>query len=106
MVAHSVFYSICVVGMRGTEGIAQIVVVGTVVIGMNYYKEPVDEPEKHVEIRNGNQVYMDGILRMVTRTDDEWRGIFEKYFTVQHLEYYGWNNETNEKRRIFVLKKK
>ena len=78
----------------------------TVVIGMNYYKEPVNDPEKHVEIRNGNQVYMDGILRMVTRTDDEWCSIFEKYFTVQHLEYYGWNNETTEKRRIFVLKKK
>ena len=79
---------------------------GTAVIGMNYYKDLSADPGANVEIKNGNEVYMDGILRMVSRTDDEWRSIFEKYFKVEQLEYYAWNSETVPKRRIFVLKKK
>ena len=79
---------------------------GTAVIGMNYYKDLSADPGTNVEIKNGNEVYMDGILRMVSRTDSEWRTIFEQYFKVEHLEYYAWNSETVEKRRIFVLKKK
>ena len=79
---------------------------GTAVIGMNYYKDLSADPGANVEIRNGNEVYMDGILRMVSRTDDEWRSIFEKHFVVEQLEYYAWNSETVPKRRIFVLKRK
>ena len=79
---------------------------GTAVIGMNYYKDLSADPGANVEIRNGNEVYMGGILRMVSRTDDEWRSIFEKHFIVEQLEYYAWNSETVPKRRIFVLKKK
>ena len=79
---------------------------GTAVIGMNYYKDLSADPGANVEIKNGNEVYMDGILRMVSRTDSEWRTIFEQYFKVEQLEYYAWNSETVERRRIFVLKKK
>lgn len=79
---------------------------GTAVIGMNYYKDLSADPGANVEIKHGNEVYMDGILRMVSRPDSEWRSIFEKYFVVEQLEYYAWNSETVPKRRIFVLKKK
>lgn len=78
----------------------------TAVIGLNYYAEPVDKPEKNIYIKNGNELYLDGILRMVTRTDSEWEQLFSPYFDVEKLEYYAWNSETEPKRRMFVLKKK
>ncbi|MBR1848915.1 MAG: class I SAM-dependent methyltransferase [Lachnospiraceae bacterium] len=76
-----------------------------IVIGMNYYFEPVSKPDKGIEVRNGNEMYVNGVLRMVTRTDDEWREILGRYFTVEKVEYFAWPGETEEKRRIFVLKR-
>lgn len=76
-----------------------------IVIGMNYYAEPISNPEKNIEVKDGNQLYIDGILRMVTRTDDEWKHIFEKYFKVETIDYFAWPGETEEKRRIFGLVK-
>ncbi len=77
-----------------------------VVIGMNYYAEPVSDPEKKIEIKNGNEVYVDGILRMLTRTDEEWSKIFSQYFDIERIEHFAWPGETEEKRRIFVLRKR
>lgn len=79
---------------------------GKVVIAMNYYMEPVDNPEKNIVIRNGNHVYMNGILRMVTFTDDEWTEIFSEYFNVEKLTHYAWNGEERKRRRFFVLGRK
>ena len=79
---------------------------GTVVIGLNYYAEPVDKPEKNIYIKNGNELYLDGILRMVTRTDEEWKQLFALYFDIEKLEYYAWNSESEKRRRMFVLKRK
>jgi len=75
-----------------------------ILIGMNYYMEPKDNPERKIVIEEGNQVMMDGILRMVTRTDEEWAAILGEYFTVEALDHFGWKNEQNERRRVFVLK--
>ena len=89
------------------ENLAKVCKKGaTAVIGLNYYAEPVDKPEKNIYIKNGNELYLDGILRMVTRTDSEWKQLFSPYFEVKKLEYYAWNSETQPKRRMFVLKKK
>ncbi|MBQ5782325.1 MAG: class I SAM-dependent methyltransferase [Oscillospiraceae bacterium] len=77
-----------------------------IVIGLNYCHNLQPNPEKGVEIRNGNEVYMDNILRMVSHTDDEWKQMFSPYFTVEKLDYYAWNNETEKRRRMFVLTKK
>ena len=79
---------------------------GSAVIGLNYYAEPVDKPEKNIYIKNGNELYLDGILRMVSRTDDEWKQLFSPYFDTEKLEYYAWNSESEPKRRMFVVKKK
>lgn len=76
-----------------------------VLISMNYYAKPVSRPERGIEIRGGNEMYVNGILRMVTRTDEEWTKILGKYFTVEKIEYFAWAGETEEKRRVFILKK-
>ena len=77
-----------------------------VVIGMNYYIEPVSCPEKNLEVRNKNELYVDGVLRMVSKTDDEWKKIFEEYFNVDSIEYFAWPGEKEEKRRVFCLSRK
>ena len=77
-----------------------------ILIGMNYYIEPISCPEKNVEVRNKNELYVNGVLRMVSRTDDEWKKIFERYFNIDSVEYYAWPGEKEEKRRVFCLSRK
>lgn len=77
-----------------------------ILIGMNYYIEPISCPEKNVEVRNKNELYVNGVLRMVSRTDDEWKKIFERYFNIDSVEYYAWLGEKEEKRRVFCLSRK
>lgn len=78
----------------------------TIIVAMNYYAEPVSNPEKGIEVKSDNEIYVNGILRMVTRTDDEWAQIFKEYFEVEKIEYFAWPGETEEKRRIFIIKKR
>ena len=49
---------------------------------------------------------MDGVLRLISRTDAEWEAIFAPYFTVESLTYFAWQGEDEAKRRLFRLKKK
>lgn len=78
----------------------------SVVIGLNYCKEPVEDPEKHITVKYGNHIYINGILRLVSLTDEEWTKLLGKYFTVESLEHFAWPNETDERRRLFRLTKK
>lgn len=78
----------------------------SVIIGMNYYMEPKDDPEKKMIVKDGNHVYLNGILRLVCRTDEEWTETFSRYFTVEKLEHFAWSGEKTERRRLFYLRKK
>ncbi len=77
-----------------------------IVIGMNHYMEPKENAEKHVTIKNGNNIYVDDVLRMVSRTDQEWTRILSRYFSIDKLEHFAWPGEPEEKRRLFYLSKK
>lgn len=77
-----------------------------VIIGMNYYMEPKDNPDKKMTVKNGNHVYVDGILRLVPRTDKAWIETFEKYFVLEKLEHFAWPGENEERRRLFYLRRK
>lgn len=78
----------------------------SIIIGMNYYQVPQDDEKRHLSVKLNNHIYVDGILRMVSRTDDEWSSIFEKYFVVEKIEHFAWEGEEKETRRLFYLKKK
>lgn len=78
----------------------------SVIIGMNYYMEPKDNEERNIRVKNGNCVYLNGVLRLVSRTDEEWTEILSRYFVVEKLEYFAWPGEDSERRRLFYLKKK
>lgn len=73
----------------------------SVVIGMNAYAVPVNNPANKIEIKNENHLYVDGILRMVSRTDEEWSEILQKYFEIEKVEHFAWPGEKEERRRIF-----
>ena len=77
-----------------------------VIVGLNYYMTPEHAAEKGVELVDGCRLYMDGVLRLVSRTDAEWEAIFAPYFSVERLAYYAWPGEEEETRRLFYLTKR
>ena len=79
---------------------------GIVVIGLNYYLAPDVASAKGLELVDGNRLYVDGVLRLVSRTDEEWAGIFSPWYSVEKLEHFAWPGETKETRRLFWLRKR
>ena len=77
-----------------------------VIIGLNHYMEPKEDAERHITLQHGNHIYVNGILRLVSRTDAEWEELLERYFAVIRLEHFAWPGETAERRRLFFLRKK
>lgn len=80
----------------------------TIVIGMNFYISKELQEKKNIELVDGLYDYVDGVLRMVSRSDEEWTEIFSKHFVVEKLDHFAWTwaGETKETRRLFFLKKK
>lgn len=78
----------------------------SVVIGLNYYMSPEKAAERGIELVDGNCVYMNSVLRLVSLSDEEWTEIFSPYFTVEKLDHFAWPGETEETRRLFFLMKK
>ena len=78
----------------------------SMIIGMNYYLSPEQAAEKGMELQDGNCVYMNGVLRLVSLSDGEWMEVFSPYFTLEKLEHFAWPGETEERRRLFLLNKK
>lgn len=76
-----------------------------VMIGLNFYENPVPNPEKNIEILEGNHMIINGVLRMVALTDEEWTKLLGEYFTVEKLEHFAWEGEEVERRRLFFLTK-
>ena len=79
---------------------------GIVVIGLNYYLSPEVATAKGLELVDGNRLYIDGVLRLVSRTDEEWAGIFSPWYSVEKLEHFAWPGEAKETRRLFWMRKR
>ena len=77
-----------------------------VIIGLNFCMTAEAAAKRGIELEDGNRLYVDGVLRMVSRTDEEWEEIFSPYFTVEKLEHFAWPGEQTETRRLFYLRKK
>ena len=76
------------------------------IVGLNYYIEPNKAREAKMNINDDNELYIDGVLRLLDKSDDEWIELFSKYFNIEKLEYFAWEGEDNERRRLFYLRKK
>ena len=77
----------------------------SVIIGMNYYLSPERAAERGMELQDSNCVYVNGVLRLVSLSDEEWTEVFSPYCTVEKLDHFAWPGETDERRRLFFLKK-
>lgn len=78
----------------------------TVIIGMNYFLYPEDAASREIKLADGNRLYVDGVLRLVSRTDDEWKQIFSPWYITERLDHFAWPGETKESRRLFRLRKR
>ena len=79
---------------------------GSMIVGLNYYLSPEAAAAREMELAEGNLLYMDGVLRLVSRTDEEWTHIFSHRFTLERLEHFSWPGEAKELRRLFRLRRK
>ncbi len=77
-----------------------------VIIGLNYYLSQEAAATRGMELTDGNRLYIDGVLRLVSRTDEEWSQLFSPWYTVERLEHFAWPGEPEETRRLFWLRKK
>ena len=76
-----------------------------IIIGLNYYISAESAKKKAIVFENGNELYVDGILRLLNKSDEEWINSFSKYFKVIKLDHFAWPNEEKETRRLFYLEK-
>ena len=77
-----------------------------VIVGLNYYLSPEAAAERGMSLAEGRLLYIDGVLRLVSRTDGEWEEIFSPWFAVEELDYFAWPGETAERRRLFRLRRR
>ncbi len=77
-----------------------------VIIGLNYHLTPDAAAQRGMILEDGRRLYVDGVLRLVSRPDGEWEKLFSPYYTVKRLEHFAWPGEKEEKRRLFYLRKK
>ena len=76
-----------------------------VLFSLNYYIDPQVMEQRGALIK-GQQIYLQGVLRLTSLKDEEWLAIFNQYFDLINLSYFAWPNEPKETRRLFLLKKK
>ncbi len=76
-----------------------------IVFSFNFYMSPEQMDSKKLE-HDGNKLYVNGILRLVSLSDSEWETLFSRYFKAMKISYFAWPNEQEERRRVFFLKKK
>lgn len=77
-----------------------------IIIGTNYYLSKEDAFAKGLDLKDGKYIFRDGVLRLNSLSNEEWKNKFLPYFEIVDIKYYAWPNEEKEARRIFYLKRK
>lgn len=72
-------------------------------IGLNFHMTDEAAERRGIRFEYENRVYMDGVLRLVSLSDEEWRWLLGQYFTVEELTYFAWPGEESKTRRLFRL---
>ena len=76
------------------------------VVGLNYYLSPDAAAARGLDLTDGNRLYMNGVLRLVSRSDEEWAHIFSRWYCIGRVEHFAWPGEAAETRRLFFLRSK
>lgn len=92
---------------RILSGLARVLPAGgRAVVGLNYYLSPEDAEARGLSLTEDRKLYVDGVLRLVSRTDGEWEELFSPWFRTDRLEHFAWPGEETERRRLFFLTRK
>ena len=78
----------------------------SVIVGLNYFLSPEAAAARGLAPEEGRMLYIDGVLRLVSRTDEEWEEFFSPLYRVTRLEHFAWLGEKEEKRRLFYLRRR
>lgn len=78
---------------------------GKAIIGMNFFISEDMAKTRGMKLED-RCLFVDGVLRLVSYSDDEWLEMFSPYFALERLDHFAWPNEKTESRRLFVLRKK
>lgn len=78
----------------------------SIVVGLNFYLSPEAAKARGMELVEGRYLFVNDVLRLVSRSDEEWIEAFSPYFDVEKLDHFAWPGEQKETRRLFLLKKK
>ena len=85
---------------------ARVTKVGAkVIIGLNFFMSAERAAERGMDLVDGRKLYVDGVLRLVSLSDDEWTALFSRHFKVIRLEHFAWPGEKSETRRLFHLQR-
>ena len=76
-----------------------------IVIGLNHFVSPEAARAGGMEMSEDGRLYVDGVLRLVSRTDEAWAETFAPLFEVTSLDRFAWPGEPEERRRLFRLRK-
>ncbi|MDO4415472.1 MAG: class I SAM-dependent methyltransferase, partial [Erysipelotrichaceae bacterium] len=76
------------------------------IVGMNYYLSPEKAAKRNLDLKENGKLYVDGVLRMVSKSDEEWITIFAEWFRPEKLDHFAWPSEETETRRLFEFRKK
>lgn len=79
---------------------------GKAVISLNYYADLKADPEKHIKVSDGKYLFIDDVLRLLSLSDKAWIKKLERYFEIVDLQHYAWPGEKEERRRLFILRKR
>lgn len=79
---------------------------GKAIIGFNFHLSEEMMAARGMKLEDEKYLFVDGVLRLVNLSDDEWKNEFAPYFNVDKLEFFAWPGENKETRRLFCLSKK
>lgn len=78
----------------------------SIIIGLNFYMSKESASSRGMELIEDKYLFVDGVLRLLSLSDEDWIKLFEPYFIVKKLEHFAWPNEQVETRRLFYLVKR
>ncbi len=78
----------------------------TIIIGLNFYISKEMAEARSMQLVDDMYLFVNDVLRLTSLSDDEWKNLFSPYFEVMKLDYFAWEGEPKESRRLFILKKK
>lgn len=77
-----------------------------ITIGLNFHMTQEMAKERNLILDEGRYLFVNGVLRLNSMSDEEWKALLAQNFDIESLNYFAWPGEKKETRRLFHLRKK